>query len=79
MRHHTTSHVTLQTNRCIACYKCVEACPKGVLDKMNILFHKHAHVKQPDSCIGCLKCVKTCENKAIVARGEKVTSGAVAR
>ena len=50
---------------CIACWKCVEACPKHVLRKMNLLVHKHAIVgRNAADCIGCLKCLKTCQHGA---------------
>ena len=68
MKHNTTPHVLLHTNRCIACGKCVKACPKGILELISMLIHKHVHVKQADLCIGCFKCVKACPQKAILAR-----------
>ena len=60
-----TEHIALDPHRCEACWACVEACPKGVLGKVNILFHKHAVVRGADECIGCGKCVKVCKSDAI--------------
>ena len=76
MRHNSTKHILLLTNRCIACGMCVKACPKGVLNQISILIHKHAHVEQADLCIGCLKCIKSCRQKAIVARRGMVKNDA---
>ncbi len=75
MKHDTTAHVLLDTNRCIDCGKCIEACPKGVLGQVNFLIHKHAHVDQADICIGCLNCVKACQQKAIIARRDLEKAG----
>lgn len=57
--------VAIDSRRCKACWNCVEACPKGVLGKVSVLFHKHAKVTYPDSCIGCFRCVKACQYGAI--------------
>lgn len=45
---------------CLHCWECVDACPKGVLDVVKILWHKHVKVVDADACIGCGKCVKAC-------------------
>ncbi len=47
-------------HECIACWKCVEACPRGVLGKVNFLWHKHAKLSNPGNCIGCGKCAAVC-------------------
>ncbi|MBR6431887.1 MAG: 4Fe-4S binding protein [Muribaculaceae bacterium] len=62
-----TAHIQLDPHRCQACWKCVNACPKQVLGKVDFPFHKHAKVVNPDECIGCKKCVKTCPHGAIEA------------
>ena len=63
---HQTEHILIETHICQACWECVEACPKNVLGKVNILgIHKHAIVKNSANCIGCYKCIKTCPNGAI--------------
>jgi len=37
-----TRHIQLDTSQCEACFKCVEACQKHVIGKVNFFFHKHA-------------------------------------
>lgn len=63
-----TAYITLEPHRCQACWECVDACPKEVLGKVDLHFHKHAKIVNPDDCIGCRKCVKTCQHEAISAR-----------
>ncbi|RPJ62419.1 MAG: 4Fe-4S dicluster domain-containing protein [Dehalococcoidia bacterium] len=58
-------YISLNTRLCRACWKCVEACPQGVIGKSNLPFHKHARIDKPDDCKGCLKCVKACSQQAI--------------
>lgn len=45
---------------CIACWKCVETCPRNVLGKVAFLWHRHARIVAPENCIGCGKCVSAC-------------------
>lgn len=71
----STDHILINTKICDACGKCIEACPKGVLGKVNIIFHKHAHVDESEQCIGCLKCVKACPQKAIISRRDLEKEG----
>jgi 2-oxoglutarate ferredoxin oxidoreductase subunit delta len=56
-----TAFVHATGMKCKACWKCVEACPKAVIGKIDFLFHKHAVIRNPESCTGCLKCVKACK------------------
>ena len=62
-----TEHIQLNPHKCAACWECVAACPKQVLDKIDLPFHKHAKVANPEACIGCKKCVKACKHGAIVS------------
>ena len=62
-----TAHIQLDPHKCKACWECIEACPKQVLGKIDLPFHKHAKIVNPEACIGCKKCVKTCQYGAIVA------------
>ena len=62
-----TAHIQLDPQKYQACWKCVEACPRHVLDKIDLPFHKHAKIINPDACIGCKKCVKACEYNAMTA------------
>lgn len=55
-----TDYVAINPSRCVACWKCVEQCPKNVVGKIEILWHRHVVFRNPDACIGCRKCIKTC-------------------
>jgi len=67
MRHGSTGYVRLDTRSCKACWECIEACPQGVIGKIEILFHRHVRIIHAERCKGCLVCVKTCPHSAIVA------------
>lgn len=58
-----TKFITINPHDCIACWECVNFCPKGVLDKIDFLGHRHVKVINTEQCIGCMKCVKTCPRK----------------
>ena len=60
MKRITTKYVGMDPRRCVACWECVDNCPKDVIGKVGFLWHKHAIFKNADSCIGCNKCIKTC-------------------
>ncbi|MCR4400889.1 MAG: 4Fe-4S binding protein [Syntrophomonadaceae bacterium] len=64
----STDHIVIDARSCHACGKCIEACPKGVLGTVKVLFHAHAHVDEAEQCRGCLKCVRACPRKAILSR-----------
>ena len=66
-RHGFTAHIYLDVHKCRACWKCVEACPRGVIGKLDLPIHKHARISSPGECKGCLKCVKACPEQAILA------------
>ena len=61
----TTKHIQLDPRKCQACWECFETCPKQVLGKIDLPFHKHTNIVNPDACIGCKKCVKACQHGAI--------------
>ena len=63
--HLTTKYIQLDSRNCDACWKCIENCPQKVIEKVDIIIHKHAHIDTSKKCIGCLRCVKICENSAI--------------
>jgi len=66
--HSETPYITLNTERCKACWACVEVCPQHVLGKVEFLFHRHARIDRTKKCKGCLRCLKVCSNQAILAR-----------
>ena len=57
--------IEYNSRNCKACWQCLSACPNEVIGKIDIFFHKHAKISNPDKCIGCMKCVKSCEYNAI--------------
>ena len=63
----STPFVKTDTRHCIACWKCVDACPKQVIGKIRVLWHKHIVIGNGDACVGCLKCVRTCPRKVFTA------------
>lgn len=60
MKRFQTKYVAMNPSRCVACWKCVDSCPKNVIGKVGFLWHKHAAFGDADACIGCKKCVKVC-------------------
>ena len=60
-----TQFVRLDTRRCEACWKCIEACTDKVIGKVDLPWHKHARINNADNCKGCLKCVNACESGAL--------------
>lgn len=58
----STKYVTIDTHRCVACWKCVEECPKKVIGTSCFLWHRHVVFNDASACIGCGKCVKACPN-----------------
>lgn len=59
-----TNYIEFDSGKCTACWRCIEACPKSVIGKINILIHKHAKIDRPEECKGCLICVKICKSFA---------------
>ena len=55
------SHPVIDTDECIGCGACVDACPMGVLELENAV----ATVVDEDSCIACAACLDECPNGAI--------------
>ncbi len=67
-RHTFTRFILFDPHYCQACWTCVETCPNHVIGKVNLFFHKHAHIDHPEACQGCLRCIKACPNQAITSR-----------
>ncbi len=68
LRHTETLYIRLDTSRCKACWDCVQACPQGVLGKVDFRFHRHAHIDRAEDCKGCLLCLDACPHQAILTR-----------
>ena len=63
MKRTTTPYVAMDPHRCVACWKCVDKCPKQVIGKTGcFLWHRHVTLKDADACVGCGRCVKVCPN-----------------
>jgi ferredoxin len=65
-KHTRTPFVQIDTKKCQACWKCIQSCPKEVIGKVDLLWHKHARINNEDQCKGCLKCVKVCDSGALI-------------
>ncbi len=60
--------IIVNQEKCKACYLCMDACPKGAIEKDNKLNAKGYFpvVFNPDKdCIGCAICGKACPDLAI--------------
>ncbi|MBD5234066.1 MAG: ferredoxin family protein [Bacteroidales bacterium] len=62
-----TKFININPHNCVACWKCMEACPKNVLGKIEFLGHRHVRISNGAACIGCKKCVRTCPEGCIRA------------
>ena len=65
-RQANTKYIQLDTRKCEACWKCIEACSNNVIGCVNLPWHKHALIIKSDKCTGCSKCIKACEFNAIL-------------
>lgn len=60
-----THFVEIDTHHCDACWECIAVCPTTVLGKVDIFFHRHVRIDQPEACNGCKRCVRACPQQAI--------------
>lgn len=79
MKSIATKHVAMNPGRCVACWKCVEKCPKHVIGKAGFLWHQHAIFTDADACIGCNKCIKTCPHDVFFPYDEATLSAIVSK
>lgn len=70
-RRKKSDYIQLNTSKCTACFKCIEACSKKVIGKIDILIHKHAIIRNGEECVGCGKCIKVCDAGAISSISKK--------
>ncbi len=63
------SYITINENKCKACYLCISECPKGLLkisDKTNSLGNHVVEFNDPNhECLGCAMCATRCPDLAI--------------
>ncbi|MDR1239374.1 MAG: 4Fe-4S binding protein [Treponema sp.] len=55
-----TPYIWANHGRCIACWDCIDSCPKRVIGKVDFLWHKHIVIKNAEACTGCKKCIWVC-------------------
>ena len=65
-----TRFVGFDSRKCQACWSCVDTCPKQVIGKVSVLWHKHAALRRGKDCTGCFKCVAVCRAGALQQRIE---------
>ena len=75
--HSQTVFIWLDTKKCIACWMCQDKCPKHVIGKVNLPWHKHAHIVKASNCTGCNKCVNVCQSNALLKVATKVKADIV--
>jgi 2-oxoglutarate ferredoxin oxidoreductase subunit delta len=63
--HARTAFVLLDTEKCEACWKCLNVCTNNVISRINLPWHKHARFTNRSKCSGCMKCAKICTTNAI--------------
>lgn len=62
--HVGTQSVALDSRKCKACWICIDACPRQVIGRVNLPWHKHAIFVNSEKCSGCLTCLKKCPHGA---------------
>lgn len=66
-----TDKLKIDTEKCIACGKCVKLCP------MNNITIKNKTAISHDKCTMCYRCVNKCPKQAITLLGKKVVEQSV--
>ena len=74
MNRKQTKYVALDTHRCVACWQCVGKCPKQVIGRVSVLWHRHVVFAHPEACIGCRRCVKICPQGAFSVVSQEAVS-----
>ena len=59
--------VEIEQKKCDQCKKCVEACPKNILEIKN----NKLVITDIEQCTMCKSCMEICENDAIAVRGDE--------
>lgn len=69
MKRTMTKYVAMNPHHCMACWECIEKCPKNIIGKADASWHRHVIFKDPDACIGCGRCIKACPNDVFFKPG----------
>ena len=64
-----TRYVALVSSRCRGCWRCVEACARSVIGKLDQPGQRNANIVAGADCIGCGACLRACPAGAIQRRG----------
>ena len=63
------SHISIDKNKCKACYLCIKECPNNLLkvsSETNNLGNRVVEFSDPENkCIGCAMCATRCPDLAI--------------
>lgn len=54
--------IQIQSEKCIGCGKCLEACPGNLIKRGD---DGKTYIRHPQDCWGCSSCVKECRENAI--------------
>lgn len=63
--------INVNTAQCKACWECMTECKSGVFSRINLPWHKHIIVSNPDKCKGCSRCIDVCQYNALTFRQKK--------
>lgn len=63
------SYINIDGNKCKSCYLCIDICPKGLIQKSNIIGKAGEPIVEfkdkNSSCTGCAQCALVCPDIAI--------------
>jgi len=57
----SSPYVQIDTKKCKACWECLKVCRTGIISKVDLPWHKHAIIVEPNACTGCLNCMSICQ------------------
>jgi len=56
-----TRFVEFDSHQCQACWSCIDACPKQVIGKVSVLWHKHAALRRAKTASGVSSALRSAE------------------
>ena len=57
--------ITIDSEKCVGCGKCIEGCPAEVLELQPLENKKKCVPVHPENCIYCVYCMDHCDYEAI--------------